>query len=190
MQLTLDEIQASSQIFEYKQDGHCVDRSISCISPLLPVPSSLPFRRLGWLWALAALEMEAVQGGSTGWELCWDLGDCSSAVPIATGVWCWLLEEAAPVGRARLRCRHQPGWWDVFCGWWAPEQPRLCWASRAPLCSWLGTWRWGVETHLCSVQLHFVEHKACLNVLLLSAVHGVFLECQTQMLILGISGKS
>lgn len=36
----------------------------------------------------------------------------------------------------------------------------------------------------------FVEHKACLNVLLLSAVHGVFLECQTQMLMLGISGKS
>lgn len=54
--------------------------------------------------------MEAVQGESTRWELCRDLGDCSSGVPIATGVSCWFLEEAGPTGRARLRCKHVPGW--------------------------------------------------------------------------------
>lgn len=112
--------------------GSFMHRSISCISLTFPVPP-IPCISKGWAGsglaagaALAVLEMEAVQGGSTRWELCWDLGDCSSGVPIATGVSCWFLEEAGATGRARLRCKHVPGW--VRCVLWVlrhQTHPRL-----------------------------------------------------------------
>lgn len=84
--------------------------------------------------------------------------------------------------------QHGPGWVGLFSGAPEPAQAALpCQGTSVPL-----TWQVVMESRiqLCSVQFCFVEHKACFNVLLLSAVRGVFLECQTRMAILGISGKS
>lgn len=44
-----------------------------------------------------------------------------------------------------------------------------------------------MEAELLSVEFSSFEHNACFNVLLLSAVHAVFLECQTRIHVLRIS---
>lgn len=46
-----------------------------------------------------------------------------------------------------------------------------------------------MEIELFSVWLYSFEHKAYFSVLLFLAVHVVSLECQTRILILGISEK-
>lgn len=77
-QLTFDEIQACSHIFEYKQNASqevlCTEASPAS-APYSLFCSSLHFQ--GWAGsglaagsAVAALAMGAVQGGSTSWELC------------------------------------------------------------------------------------------------------------------------
>lgn len=46
-----------------------------------------------------------------------------------------------------------------------------------------------MEMELFSVRFYSVEHSACFNVLLPSARHVVFLECQTRILTLGTAQK-
>lgn len=96
------------------------------------------------------------------------------------------------MGRAELRCKPIPrrGETRSLGGRALKMNPGCLWSQEGNNTHEISDSGGEMEIELFAVYLYSFENNTCFNVFLLSAVHDVFLECQTTILILGISEKS